>query len=74
MNLVDANAVAAFFDSALLTAEAAGREQAQHWSTTMPSNVNMIGFVGKHEKRNEHLQGLLRTSDAECAVWNHARG
>jgi hypothetical protein len=74
VNLVDANAVAAFFDGALTTAAAAEREQAQHWSTTMPSNVNMVGFVGKHEERNEHLQDLLRTSDAERAAWNPARG
>ena len=72
VNLVDANAVAAFFEGAQAGAEAAEREQAQHWSATMPSNVNMIGFVGKHEERNERLQDLLRTSSDERAAWNPA--
>lgn len=74
VNLVDADTVAAFFDSALTTAEAAERKQEQHWSTTLPSNVNMIGFTGKHEQRNERLQDLLRTSNDERAIWNPARG
>lgn len=74
VDLVDARTIAAHVEGALRAIQAADAQAAQHWSKTLPSNVNVIGFTGKHEKRNEELSELLIMPVGGNKVWNPARG
>lgn len=74
VDLVDARTVAAYVDGALGAIEAAEAELAQHWSKTLPNNVNVVGFTGKHAPRNERLAEQLLEPVGGEKVWNPIRG
>jgi hypothetical protein len=72
VELVDARTVAAYVDGALHAQEVAEKRVAEHWSKTLPSNVNLVGFTKKHEARNINLAELLVLPEQGDKIWNPA--
>ncbi|KAJ1620258.1 hypothetical protein T492DRAFT_1079056 [Pavlovales sp. CCMP2436] len=72
VELVDARTVAAYIDGALRAQVAVEKRLDEHWSKTLPSHVNMVGFTKKHEARNANLAELLIRPEQGEKIWNPA--